>query len=125
MPTSQLSCVVRPFENSMLLVQCQLVVRPFENSILLVECQLSCPHPNCLLWSDPSKIQYCSINAKYLAWSDPSNIQYSLFDTNWWSDPSKIQYSLLNANPPPPPGKIASEDSDRVDSRPSPKECPR
>ena len=42
MPTSQLSCVVRPFENAILLVQCQLVVRPFENSILLVECQLPC-----------------------------------------------------------------------------------
>ena len=91
MPTSQLSCVVRPFENSSVLDQCQLfcVVRPFENAKVLDQCQLLCvvrpfeisilsdqcqlpcvvqpfensivfgqyPQPNCLVWSDPSKIQ--------------------------------------------------------------------
>ena len=36
-PTSQLSCVVRSFENSIVFGEC--------------------PHPNCLVWSNPSKSQ--------------------------------------------------------------------
>ena len=113
MPTSQLSCVVRPFENSTVFGQC--------------------PHPSCLVWSDPSKIQYSWINAhiptvlcgptlrkfhslgsmpttlsgpslrKFRGlWSMPRSQLHSLINANClvWSDPSKIQYSLINAHIP-------------------------
>ena len=55
MPTSQLSCLVQPFENAIVLDQCQLpcVVRPFENRIVPDQCQLPCvvrPFENSILF---------------------------------------------------------------------------
>ena len=41
---------------------------PSHNSVVLEQC----PHPNCPVWSDPSKIQYPTLNANYPPFDPPN-----------------------------------------------------